>query len=177
MFCVHCGRPLQRAWLGSGPAPAESEIAPACSACSYIHYEGPVPVAAAIVRRGSEILLVQPHGASHHALVSGFLHPGETVEDAIVREIAEEAGLTVAVRGILGSYPGLPGRNIVLIVCVAEVVGGVLAIQQSELAAAAWFTLDTLPAWPAEWPLHRVFADYASSEFAARASADVSPSR
>lgn len=182
MFCVHCGGPLQRRWLAPSPTPPPDEIAPACAACGYIHYEGPVPVAAAIVRDGPRVLLAQPHNASHPALVAGYLKPGETVEQAAAREVLEETGYSVAIRRILGSYPGL-NAQVVLVVCIADVTGGGLRIQPEELLDAAWFDHNALPGWPADWPLARIFADYRDCEAAvapdatSRASSDVSPSR
>ena len=118
-------------------------------------------MAAAIVEREGKVLLVRPHGAEEFALVGGYPEPYETIEEAAAREVLEETGLEVHVEGILGSYSCDPmGRNLVLVVCVARVVGGDFRLQEEELAEGGWFALDGLPAWPEEWPLQDVFADH-----------------
>ena len=88
-------------------------------------------MAAAIVQRGDEVLLVRPHGAEAFALVGGYPEPYETIEEAAAREVREETGLEVQVESILGSYSIDPmGRNLVLVVCVAQVVGGDYRLQE-----------------------------------------------
>ncbi len=161
MFCVRCGKELQRVWMGSAPPPAEEDIAAACTECGYIHYEGPAVVAGVIVPDGTRILLGRPHGANLPILISGYLKANESVEDAAIRETREETGLSISVDRILGSYSvGLLGLNAVLVVCVAEVRGGELRRQESELAELDWFELSELPRWPDEWPVTRAVRDY-----------------
>ena len=52
------------------------------------------------------------------------------------------------------------GRNLVLVVCVASVVGGEFRLQAEELAEGGWFPLGDLPVWREDWPLLEVFEDY-----------------
>ncbi len=111
--------------------------------------------------RSEEVLLARAHGHSEFALVTGFPEPYERIEDAAVREVAEEVGFDVRVEHVLGTYSCEPvGQNQVLVACVATVPGGELRLQEEELADARWFPLDALPEWPAAWPLHAVFDDY-----------------
>lgn len=159
-YCPYCGEGLRRVPADGRDLP-EAALKPACPACEYVHLDAPTPVAAAIVEREGEVLLVRPHGAETFALVGGYPEPYETIEEAAAREVREETGLEVQVERILGSYSIDPmGRNLVLVVCVARVVGGTFRLQAEELAEGRWFPPDRLPAWPEEWPLAEVLADY-----------------
>ena len=159
-YCPYCGEELRREPVDGRDLPREA-LKPACPSCGYVHLEAPTPVAGALVEREGEVLLVRPHGAEEFALVGGYPEPYETIEEAAVREVREETGLEVEVESILGSYSCDPmGRNLVLVVCVARVVGGDFRLQEEELAEGGWFPLDELPAWPEGWPLQDVFADH-----------------
>ncbi|MCY4392023.1 MAG: NUDIX domain-containing protein [Chloroflexi bacterium] len=114
-----------------------------------------------IIEREGTVLLARPHHSPDFALVAGFVEPYETIEAAAVREVREETGLEVRIEGILGSYSCEPmGRNLVLVVCVATIVGGEFRLQEEELAEAQWFPLEQLPDWPEGTPLPGVFEDY-----------------
>ena len=159
-YCPYCGEGLRRVPVGGLDLPEEA-LKPACRDCGYVHLDAPLPVAAAIVERPGEVLLVRPHGAETFALVAGYPEPYETIEQAAVREVREETGLEVQVERILGSYSCEPmGQNLVSVVCVARVVGGEYRLQEEELAEGRWFPLASLPVWPEGWPLREVFGDY-----------------
>jgi NADH pyrophosphatase NudC (nudix superfamily) len=151
-FCLHCGAPLaERA--------VDGELRLGCTSCAFVLFDNPTPVAGVIVRRDEQVLLVRPRRGNSHILVSGFLESFESAEEAAVREVWEETGLDVEIERVLGSYSCRPiGKNQVFIVCVARVRSGDLRLSD-ELAEARWYTLDTLPDWPAEWPVARAFAD------------------
>ncbi len=159
-FCPYCGQNLRREPIQGRTVP-EAELLPACADCAYIHSDAPSPIAGAVIVRDREVLLARAHGSPQFALVTGIPHPYERIEDAAVREAAEEVGFDVRVKHVLGTYSCEPvGQNQVLVACLATIVGGEFRLQQEELADARWFPLDALPDWPPTWPLNAVFDDY-----------------
>lgn len=85
------------------------KLRPTCPAsdCGFILYENPVPVVAAIVQRGDEIVLVRNKSwpQSWFGLCTGFLEKGEHPLDAVQREVQEELGLRTESCSFLGMYP------------------------------------------------------------------------
>ena len=79
-----------------------------CPACQWIHYENPLPSAAALVRNEKgEILLVKrgvEPGLEKWALPSGFIEIEETPEEACLRELKEETGLEGEIIRLVGVY-------------------------------------------------------------------------
>src|SRR5207244_5067314 len=79
-------------------AKADGERAMKCPACGHVAYPRIAPAMMVLVKRGPAILLARnvavPAGGRMSAL-AGFLEPGESVEDAIHREVREEVGLEV----------------------------------------------------------------------------------
>jgi len=79
-----------------------------CPACQWIHYENPLPSAAALVRNDKgEILLVKRGvrpGFGQWALPSGFIEIEETPEKACLRELEEETGWEGEVLRLVGVY-------------------------------------------------------------------------
>src|SRR3546814_13301114 len=88
-FCSQCGNPVtQRIPEG------DSRLRFVCDTCHTIHYQNPNIVAGCVPTWGSKVLLcrraIEPR-RGYWTLPAGFMENGETVEQAAVRETAEEA--------------------------------------------------------------------------------------
>lgn len=90
MFCNFCGRELVTGML-------EGRERLVCDSCKEIHYENPLPVAAVVlVNHDREILLVKRANEPSKDMWCfpiGFAEVGESIEDAALRELQEEAGV------------------------------------------------------------------------------------
>jgi NAD+ diphosphatase len=130
-FCGTCGRPTTK---------APGERAMKC-ACGHVAYPRIAPAMMVLVKRGPAILLARniavPAGGRMSAL-AGFLEPGESVEEAIHREVREEVGLEVTdLRYFASQSWPFPGS--LMIAFTAEYAGGDLACDPAEIAEARWF--------------------------------------
>ncbi len=97
-FCGRCGTPTQV---------KNSERARECPNCKQVHYPRIAPAILALVRRGRELLLARsPHFApGMYSALAGFVEPGETLEQTLVREVREEVGIEVANVRYFASQP------------------------------------------------------------------------
>lgn len=112
--------------------------------------EHPLPSCHALVRSGERILLVQrsrPPFVGHWSLPGGGIELGESVEAAVVREVAEETGLQVAVTRFLGYADGIEHdeqgkvrRHYVILYAEAMPTGGELK-PGDDAADAEWLTV------------------------------------
>lgn len=107
---------------------------------------------AAIIDK-SKILLVKRRRspeADHWGLPGGKVEPGESVEDAIIREISEELGTTIQLGRWICTVDHLDdstGQRWVSRVYLASIVSGAPRIREPHaLAAVDWFAMDELPA-------------------------------
>jgi NAD+ diphosphatase len=103
-----------------------------------------------LVRRGDAILLAK-HAArrtNRFTALAGFLEAGESVEDAIHREVFEEVGLAVQDLRYFASQ-SWPFPHSLMIAFTAEYAGGDLVLEANEIAEARWFGPgDELPEIP-----------------------------
>ena len=131
-FCGVCGARM---------AKADGERAMKCPACGHVAYPRIAPAMMVLVKRGPAILLarniaVAPGGRM--SALAGFLEPGESVEDAVHREVHEEVGLAVKdLRYFASQSWPFPGS--LMIAFTAEYAGGELCLDPAEIAEARWF--------------------------------------
>lgn len=103
----------------------------------------------AVVFRGAEILLVKrgkPPFKGHWSIPGGGLEFGERLEDGVRREVMEETGLTIEIRGLIGVFEGLPAdfgqiAHTVMIDYSADWVAGD-PVAADDAAAAAFFPMN-----------------------------------
>lgn len=130
-FCGVCGARMSR---------APGERAMKC-ACGHTAYPRISPAMMVLVRRGDHILLARnvavPAGGRMSAL-AGFLEPGESIEEAIHREVREEVGLEVRDLRYFASQ-SWPFPHALMIAFTAEHAGGELRCDPREIAEARWF--------------------------------------
>ena len=140
-FCGACGQPMAR---------IEGERAMKC-ACGHTAYPRIAPAMMVLVRKADAILLARnvavPAGGRMSAL-AGFLEPGESVEEAVHREVHEEVGLFVKDLRYFGSQ-SWPFPGSLMIAFTAEYAGGDIRVDPAEIAEARWFgSGDPLPELP-----------------------------
>ncbi len=154
-----CGR------CGSATEDHPQERSKRCPACGLTHYPRLAPAVIVLVERGDQVLL----GRSPHfppgmfSTLAGFVEPGESLEQAIAREIEEEVGVRVDNLRYFGSQPW-PFPNSLMVGFRADFAGGDLTVDPGELEDAAWFHLDDLPRLPSEISIARALIDAWTSE-------------
>jgi NAD+ diphosphatase len=74
------------------------------------------------------------------SILAGFVEPGESAEQAVIREVAEETGITVADVRYLGSQPWPMPRSLMLGFRADAPAGQVIAVDHEELAEARWWS-------------------------------------
>ena len=135
-FCARCG--------------AKSEMVHGgwqrrCPACSAAHFPRTDPVVIMLVTRGNRVLLGRSPGwpEGMFSLLAGFLEPGETIENAVRREVMEEAGIAVGRVRYLASQPW-PFPASLMIGCAAEAQGDTIRHDPVEIEEALWISREDL---------------------------------
>jgi NAD+ diphosphatase len=143
----HCGV------CGTATELQPGERARRCPACGHSAYPRLSPAMMALVWRRDrgqpELLLARaPHFvAGMFSALAGFVEAGESLEDCVKREVAEEVGLQVKNLRYYGSQ-SWPFPNSLMLAFTAEWAGGEIVPQPGEIEEADWYPLDALPRIP-----------------------------
>jgi NADH pyrophosphatase NudC (nudix superfamily) len=105
-FCPQCATPLQ---LLAQAEDGGTKTRLRCPACDFTHWNNPTPVLAAVIEladRGGQVLLARNAAwtGRFFALITGFMEAGETPQEGIAREVAEETALSVDALNLIGVY-------------------------------------------------------------------------
>lgn len=110
-YCPMCATPLARRRLD------ETERL-ACSAphCQFVYWDNPVPVVAALVQHGDQIILARnaQWPGPIFSLITGYLERDETPEQAVLREVQEELGLQGQIKSFIGHYSVFKKNQLIL---------------------------------------------------------------
>lgn len=150
-YCGVCGRPMTF---------TAGERALRCE-CGHIAYPRISPAMMVLVRRGPAILLARNVAApaGRFSALAGFLEAGESIEDAIHREVREEVALEVRELRYFASQ-SWPFPGSLMIAFTAEYARGDIAPDLSEIAEARWFGPgDVLPGLPPAQSISRALIE------------------
>ncbi len=100
-----------------------------------------------VVERGDEILLARNarNPGAFFSVLAGFVEPGESLEEAVVREVHEEVGLEIKDIRYFGSQPW-PFPHQLMIGFTTTYASGEITADGDEIAEAHWFKKHQLPA-------------------------------
>lgn len=138
----------------------DADRAMVCESCEISSYPRLSPSIIVLVHRGREVLLARNHRFPDgmYSTLAGFVEPGESIEETLVREVEEEVGLVVKNLQYLGSQPW-PFPNSLMLGFHAEYDSGDIKLQEEEIADAQWFSIDNLPAIPGKIAISRWLID------------------
>ncbi|MEC3859677.1 NAD(+) diphosphatase [Mesobacterium sp. TK19101] len=110
-----------------------------CPACGAHHFPRTDPVVIMLITRGNKVLLGRSHGwpEGMYSCLAGFVEPGETIEAAVRREVAEEAGIEVGAVRYLASQPW-PFPSSLMFGCAGEALSDEINIDPVEIEDARW---------------------------------------
>jgi NAD+ diphosphatase len=150
-FCGRCGALTTRSTV---------ERVRTCPACGHGAYPRLSPAVIMLVERDGRALLARNarFPRPFHSTLAGFVEVGETLEDAVAREIHEEAGVDVADIRYFGSQPW-PFTGSLMIGFTARWAGGELTPDGVEIVEAGWFAPDELPHLPPPLSIARALVD------------------
>jgi NAD+ diphosphatase len=105
-FCPNCATPLQ---LLAQEEDGGAKTRLRCPACEWTHWNNPTPVLAAVIEladRDGQVLLARNAAWSGQffGLITGFMEAGESPQEGIAREVAEETSLSVDSLALIGVY-------------------------------------------------------------------------
>ena len=130
-YCGRCGTPTRD---------KDGERAKECPACGLVVYPRVSPAMMALVTRGREILLARSHrfATGMFSALAGFVEPGETLEEAVRREVHEEAGIRCGRVRYLAAQPW-PFPSSLMMGFLAEALTEEITVDPEEIAEARWF--------------------------------------
>jgi NAD+ diphosphatase len=137
-FCAACGSPT---------VPHKGGWARQCKGCDTEHFPRVDPVVIMLAEHRGRVLVGRQHRwpARHYSALAGFLEPGETIEEAVARELKEEAGIVVHSIRYVMSQPW-PFPSTLMIACMAQADDDALTLDQTEIEDAIWCDADQVRA-------------------------------
>jgi NAD+ diphosphatase len=151
-FCGRCGVPLKM---------KTTERAKECPQCGLLHFPRLAPAIIVLVERGDKLLLARSRHfmPGMYSVLAGFVEPGESLEETVVREVNEEVGVEVKDIKYFGSQPW-PFPHSLMLGVTATYAGGEISRNDDEIEDAGWFTIDNLPRIPGKISIARKLIDW-----------------
>jgi NAD+ diphosphatase len=138
-FCGRCGGATALFRAGWGRK---------CGQCDADHFPRVDPVVIMLAEQDDHVLVGRqgrfPPG--NYSALAGFLEPGESIEEAVRREILEEAGISCGDVRYVASQPWPFGGAQLMIACVAQALDTQIVIDPKELEDAMWVSRDEVRA-------------------------------
>ena len=151
-FCGRCGASTEQ---------APGERARRCPACGLMDFPRLAPAIIVLVERDDGRALLGRNArfpSGMYSCLAGFVEPGETLEQAVAREVKEEVGIEVGEVRYLASQPW-PFPHSLMIGFTARWASGEVAVDGREIADARWFAPEDLPDIPPRMSIARRIID------------------
>jgi NAD+ diphosphatase len=137
-FCANCGassRPHHAGW------------ARLCPSCGTEHYPRTDPVVIMLAEYDGRVLVGRQPGFApgRYSALAGFVEVGESIEEAVARELREEAGVIATGVRYVSSQPW-PFPSQLMIACIATLADDVVTLDLAELEDAKWVNRDQVAA-------------------------------
>ena len=135
-FCGRCGTKTEL---------DEKDMMLKCPKCGQVHYPRIAPAIIVAIRNGDELLMAKHsyHDNIRYALIAGFVEPGESIEEAVHREVLEEVGIKIKNLKYLKSQ-SWPFPNSLMLGFEAEYDSGDIKVDGDEIVKAKWFKKDEI---------------------------------
>jgi NAD+ diphosphatase len=150
-FCGRCGTPTE---------PSAGERSLRCPACGLLAFPRLAPAVITLIQRDDEVLLARGINfpMPMYSCLAGFVEPGETLEQAVHREVREEVGVGLSEVRYFGSQPW-PFPHSLMIGFTATWAEGEIDIDETEIVDAQWYRADTMPMIPPAMSIARTLID------------------
>ncbi len=150
-FCGKCGTAMKN---------REAELARICPACSFISFPRLSPAVIMSIIRDDRILLARSprFSTGMYSTLAGFVEPGETLEEAVQREVREEVNIRISDISYVASQPW-PFPHSIMIGFSAIYADGEIEIDNDEIEDAKWFSVHDLPSLPSKITIARLLID------------------
>ena len=150
-FCGRCGGATARSTV---------ERVRTCAGCGHGAFPRLSPAVIALVERDGRALLARNARTKmpFHTVLAGFVEIGESLEEAVAREIAEEASIAIQDVRYFGSQPW-PFTNSLMVGFTARWKSGDLVAAAEEIVDAGWFAPGELPRLPPRLSIARELID------------------
>jgi NAD+ diphosphatase len=150
-YCGRCGTPTE---------PAPGERAMRCPSCGLLAFPRLAPAVIVLVSRGEEALLARGRlfPIAMYSCLAGFVEPGETLEQAVRREVREEVGIELDELHYQASQPW-PFPHSLMIGWRATWASGEITVDETEIVDAAWYRREDLPTIPPRLSIARALID------------------
>lgn len=123
-----------------------------CTKCDFVNYRNPRPTATALVLYKNKLLLTKRARDPYKGcwdLPGGFINKGESAEKAAIRELKEETGLDIKIKGILGIYPDqyISGSNSCYTLCIVYIANtkSISLKALDDVIESKWFSKRDIP--------------------------------
>lgn len=139
-FCGKCGNKTVQ---------VDHQFEKRCDTCHLSFFPKLSPAIIVLIKKDKQILMARqksfPEGV--FALIAGFVEAGESLEDAVHREVYEEVGINVKNIRYYGSQPW-PFPDSLMIGFVADYQSGEIDYRDGEIEIAGWYDVNDLPGLP-----------------------------
>jgi len=150
-FCGRCGTKMTE---------EPDELLRRCPHCDFFTYPRISPAVIMSVVKDDQILLGRsprfPSGM--FSVLAGFVEPGETLEQAVAREVLEEANIEITDIRYFGSQPW-PFPHSLMVGFTARYLAGTIKVDNRELEDAGWFSPQDMPRLPSSISISRRLID------------------